>query len=600
MSAFPILSAFTGTGSRDNLPSSGATSSRADRSRCEPSNRERELPAGEGGYGDRNESVQGNDRNVPGAHQETPNDDRGRNEGPLQPEPRWGLEMRRCGERGSSAGAGDRVQAGGPEGASKPKSAEDTGETASTTSKERKGSDGAEGAIVTKGKDYASFAKLLMGAMNVEKQEAGEAGEVFKVEATGVEGEAEGKTDVPTAAKSMEASALPNAADETGASKALKPNGDAVTVIVDNSAEPEGKKKAGLTDADVAEMTKADETQKKTPDPSGIPVPLKWTIEARKCGGGSTGTPPPGAAPSKPVARPDAAAPTNPATESAATSGDGKAIAKAVGEIVAGASERSEKSATEAAALSGRTADVARAATERPRQDAQRGTPEGAVKAASPAGDEAPAAAQVARIASAVETASQGRPARSASSDNSAATGVQSAQTSEARHIGEPDAAGPARATAGTRLPQQVTDHLIDSAKLYQAGRNSRIEVRLSPPELGKVVISIRKQGNTIEGVLAVEKPETRRALEDAAAQVVRNLADSGVNVRRIQVVQTGHETGARADAHEQPGAQPGNQAQHEGRSSGSASYDIPANDPQEDVVAAAQAVEDGALNLLA
>lgn len=485
--------------------------------------------------------------------------------------------------------------------------AKKTGESASAASKEGESADTAESAAATKGKDYAGFAKLLMGMMAVEKPQGGTAQEVLKVEATGVEE----KTELKGAGKSL-GTAAAKAADETGVSKALKPTGEVVKALAVKTVAPKdntGPLQKAVVKADVGDATKPVDTQNTTPDASTAQIAAESGGEAVKSQGASglagavSSNPsgkPTGAISTKPVAE----APTKPVAESVANTGDGKVISKTMEEIVSAVSQPSEKAGVDATApkaaeeVRGGMSDAARAMAVRLQQQAQPGTPEEAVKAV---GKEVGMTAQVVKTVPAVEVAAESLPARSSSSDDNTVAGVQNAQSAEARHTSEAQAAGPARRSAGASLPRQVTDSLIDSAKLYRAGRNSRIEVRLSPPELGKVAISIRKQGNTIEGVLSVERPETRRALEDVAAQVIRGLADSGVNVRRIQVVQTGQETGARGDTQEEAGGQLGNQGRHGERSSGSdsASYDIPASDRDEDPDAVQQSVEDGALNLL-
>jgi len=497
--------------------------------------------------------------------------------------------------RGGGKEVGDEIEVTA-QGARGPAAAEKADEAASAASKGSKGTNATEGAAVAKANGYPSFAKLLMGVMVSPKQQREAAEKVLDARAVGVES----KTVSNVLAQSLTGGpATPKPTDEAAAAKAPKPQSDPAKALAGETTQSQSKK-AILEKADLADATRSVGVTKTTPAAVTAQVAAKPGGEAAKNDGAA---PLSGAIAGRPSARSGAVASTKPAGEAATGAGDGKLITKAMEEITSAVSQRSEKTAVETAApravdLSGRTAGATGEATDPFRQDAQRAVPEGTVKSA---GDEIQVTAQGAKAPAAVEAPLGNRPARSVSSDNSATSSVQNAQPSEARSVTETGGAGPSRRTAGAGLPRQVTDNLINSAKLYQAGRNSRIEVRLSPPELGKIVISIRKQGDTIEGVLAVERPETRRALEDAAAQVVRNLAESGVNVRRIQVVQTGHETSARADAHEQPGGQLGSQSRHGAGSadSDSPSYDIPATGRTEDPVAVQQAVEDGGLNLL-
>jgi len=465
-----------------------------------------------------------------------------------------------------------------------------------------------------------------MAATAVQEQ-PGATAETIEVMAMGAQGKDEIKPETLSASKLPTALAV--ALKGTSAEDAVKaptsPVNPAKALAV-NLPQPQNGQAISekLGKMDHSDAGGPVETQNKTPDESAVQSAAQLGGGADK-GGAATllAEAVSGRSSEKPAAVVSMRSATEPAStggadneklvakpveESTLTAGadNEKLVAKAVEEITYAVSQRGDNARGKAtvevaprdAEPSGRTTSAARTATGRAQQESHRpDAPEGAPKLS---GEEIVVTGQGTK-APVAAAAPQGRPTQAVRSDNSAATGVEGAQTSEARDVAEPKAIGPVRQPAGTGLPRQVTDSLIDSAKLFQTGRSSRIEVRLSPPELGKVVISIRKQGDTIEGVLAVEKPETRRALEDAAAQVVRNLADSGVNVRRINVVQTGHETGARADTHEQPGRHTGSQARYEGRSSdaGAASYDIPAADRDDDPVAVQQAVENGALNLL-
>ncbi|MFP4052723.1 MAG: flagellar hook-length control protein FliK, partial [Phycisphaerae bacterium] len=61
--------------------------------------------------------------------------------------------------------------------------------------------------------------------------------------------------------------------------------------------------------------------------------------------------------------------------------------------------------------------------------------------------------------------------------------------------------------------------------------------IRLDPPELGQVRITLEMDGEGMRGVLRVENPETLRQLQRESEGLMNRLAASGVQVRRLQVL---------------------------------------------------------------
>ncbi|MHC4694300.1 MAG: flagellar hook-length control protein FliK [Planctomycetota bacterium] len=66
-----------------------------------------------------------------------------------------------------------------------------------------------------------------------------------------------------------------------------------------------------------------------------------------------------------------------------------------------------------------------------------------------------------------------------------------------------------------------------------------QITIRLNPPELGKVFIKFEEQENQIIGLLEVSKAQTRYEVEQTLPQIIQNLADSGIQVKRLEVALT-------------------------------------------------------------
>jgi flagellar hook-length control protein FliK len=69
-------------------------------------------------------------------------------------------------------------------------------------------------------------------------------------------------------------------------------------------------------------------------------------------------------------------------------------------------------------------------------------------------------------------------------------------------------------------------------------GNDSHVTLQLNPPELGKVVLKLQSDGGEISGVLEAENPWTLQELRREASTLTRNLADNGVQVKQLDIVQ--------------------------------------------------------------
>jgi flagellar hook-length control protein FliK len=88
---------------------------------------------------------------------------------------------------------------------------------------------------------------------------------------------------------------------------------------------------------------------------------------------------------------------------------------------------------------------------------------------------------------------------------------------------------------ASTSLGEQLQESIHSS--LSQG--DQQLTIRLNPPELGRVFIKFQEQGNQITGLLEVDKAQTRYEIEQALPQIIRNLAECGVQIKRLEVVLT-------------------------------------------------------------
>jgi flagellar hook-length control protein FliK len=82
-----------------------------------------------------------------------------------------------------------------------------------------------------------------------------------------------------------------------------------------------------------------------------------------------------------------------------------------------------------------------------------------------------------------------------------------------------------------------VQEQVLSSIRGAVQTQTHRLSVELNPPELGKVVIRFEQQEGSLSGVLEVDNRTTRAEVEQALPQILQNLHDSGIQVRRLDVV---------------------------------------------------------------
>jgi flagellar hook-length control protein FliK len=83
---------------------------------------------------------------------------------------------------------------------------------------------------------------------------------------------------------------------------------------------------------------------------------------------------------------------------------------------------------------------------------------------------------------------------------------------------------------------QPMPEQVLSSIRGAVESGSHQLTVELDPPELGKVTIRLEQHGGGLVGVLEVDRRSTAGELEKALPQIVHNLSDSGVQVRRLEV----------------------------------------------------------------
>ena len=121
-------------------------------------------------------------------------------------------------------------------------------------------------------------------------------------------------------------------------------------------------------------------------------------------------------------------------------------------------------------------------------------------------------------------------------------------------------------------IGKQILESIHSSVS--KQGAERQITIRLNPPELGKVSITFRQQDAELTGLMEVSKAQTRFEIEQTLPQIIRNLADSGIHIKRLEVMLSNEE---------QPGQETlGNQSMQSGgaHQHNSANPGTPGNNP--------------------
>ena len=108
---------------------------------------------------------------------------------------------------------------------------------------------------------------------------------------------------------------------------------------------------------------------------------------------------------------------------------------------------------------------------------------------------------------------------------------------------------------ATSRSGNPLSAQLADAFGLPVRASAQQISIRLDPPELGTVRLKLRSIGGQVSGVLRVDNPSTLEEIRRALPGMIERLADSGVQVRSLEVVSGGGDGLSQGGRQEQPGS---------------------------------------------
>ena len=114
-------------------------------------------------------------------------------------------------------------------------------------------------------------------------------------------------------------------------------------------------------------------------------------------------------------------------------------------------------------------------------------------------------------------------------------TAAQTSADTQTESVSAASVKADTKMQAASSVVNQITQEINAS---MGAGRD-QISIALDPPELGKVTIRFQQTAGEIVGIVEADKAQTRQEIAEEMPAIVRSLEDSGVAVKRVEVVLT-------------------------------------------------------------
>ena len=126
-------------------------------------------------------------------------------------------------------------------------------------------------------------------------------------------------------------------------------------------------------------------------------------------------------------------------------------------------------------------------------------------------------------------------------SHNTSQTPIIEQTSTSAKNVTTTNSSGQ---TSSNDVSADIGKQILESVQrsISQQSADRQITVRLNPPELGKVFIKFQQQGAELTGIMEVSKAQTRFEIEQSLPQIIRNLADSGIQIKRLEVMLSNEE----------------------------------------------------------
>lgn len=95
----------------------------------------------------------------------------------------------------------------------------------------------------------------------------------------------------------------------------------------------------------------------------------------------------------------------------------------------------------------------------------------------------------------------------------------------------------PSAATSAPAVAVPVVDQIATAATSNASQLDQQIVIRLDPPTLGEVRLTLRASGQEVHATLQVSNPQTMQQIRHETSDLVHRLSEGGIHLRRMDVV---------------------------------------------------------------
>ena len=188
-------------------------------------------------------------------------------------------------------------------------------------------------------------------------------------------------------------------------------------------------------------------------------------------------------------------------------------------------------------------------------------------------GDSSSASSENAERDSAAPTRTAAGPRASTGAANPFDSIIGSAQQAQHASAAEaPVEARPSQTTAQHADRPGLADQIAGPLSAQASRDGQQVVINLNPPELGRVRVTFRSEGQDLRCVMEVDNAQTLGQIQHERAGLIQRLADGGIQVRQLDVGPSESRSSSYSDAHTMlAGGNPGSQQQPSGGQQGAA-----------------------------
>ena len=151
-------------------------------------------------------------------------------------------------------------------------------------------------------------------------------------------------------------------------------------------------------------------------------------------------------------------------------------------------------------------------------------------------------------------------------------------------------------------LPAPAANQIVEALRASAERGGQQVVIRLNPPELGKVSVTLNANGSEVRGMLKVENPDTLSQLQREAPALLGRLAEMGIQLKQMDLSlsqQGTNDSSLYSQLRDESGLwQGGGQGYDPQTSASEFAPDEPVLAGAEEILPGAVALTDGAINI--